>query len=130
MAAAPAPVLPLAAEPAAAAAAWLADLGPEDEAWKARVYLITFSRILPSTLAVGELQDLEALTRADVRDAVCDAWQRPLPDQAGRGRPRTEDGPRVLKLVVFRSRTAMAQSISTWPCNSLHRCVGRLQNVS
>ena len=75
MAAEAPPALPLAVEPEPAAAAFLAALGPEDAACKARVFLITCSRILPAALAEGDLQDLEGLTRADVRDAVSDAWQ-------------------------------------------------------
>lgn len=75
---------------------------------KCKVYLLTLSRPLPETLAAatGELQSLDALTRAELCNFVQQAFEDPAPHAAGGGRPREAQGPLVQKLVVFKEAHA------------------------
>ena len=68
----------------------LASLGPESEL-NQRIYLATFSRVLPTEALGPAYRDLRDLSREDVGLMVKDALDDPLPTGAG-GRPRTEDG--------------------------------------
>ena len=79
-----------ASKQAAAAKQFLAELGEESalSTTKQQVYLVTFARILPNTLAEGNLQDITGLARADVGKALLDAF--------GEGS--------VAKLVVFQEQ--------------------------
>ena len=87
-------------------AAWAdgLDLGLEVDQ-PGTVYLGTFSRLLPSTLATApQLRDPSTMTREEIRDAVMDAWERPAPSPSG-GRPRAANaGPLIEKLVVVREK--------------------------
>ena len=86
----------------AATADWLQELGEEVADARPRVYLVTFSRLLPETMAAGGgLRDLAQLSRSDVLEAVRDSFEQPVPTAAG-GRPRQRQGPLVRKLVAFR----------------------------
>ena len=65
------------------------------------MYLLTFARVLAERLQRGGLKDVNALTREEVLACVMDAWGHPLRNPAG-GRPRSEqDGPLLLKVVVY-----------------------------
>ena len=71
-------------------AEFLASLGPETEL-NQRIYLVTISRVLPSTTGVAAYRDLSTLSREDVGRMVKDAFDDPIATRAG-GRPRGEDG--------------------------------------
>ena len=54
------------------------DLGVEVHDATAKVYLITFARLLPGTAPAAGLQPIEDFTRASIMHAVRDAWVNPL----------------------------------------------------
>ena len=80
---------------------WLETLGKEVANARCRVYLLSFSRLLPETLAAasGDLRSLDDLTRKELADLVKDAFEKPENSGAG-GRPRTREMPLVRKVVV------------------------------
>ena len=92
-------------------AAWAQSLviGPESTSQDrvGRVYLGTISRVLCSTLAASpHLSDPGTRRRDEVRDAVLDAWEKPLDSVRG-GRPRSDNGGGVVsKMLVARERHA------------------------
>ena len=91
-------------------AAIIQGMGAENQGCKNRVYLGTFSHLLPETIDVQGLLDPKDLTREQVARAVMDAWNNPIQSNRG-GRPRAAnaagtDGAVVEKLVVFREHHA------------------------
>ena len=62
-------------------AEWLESLGTEVTNARCKVYLLTFSRLLPETLQAmsGELRSLERLTRKQLVKFVRDAFENPGP---------------------------------------------------
>jgi len=82
---------------------FLDKLGSETQDAHKFFYLITFSRILPETLAAaaGNLRDAASLTRQQIAAAVKNAFNNPLPPVGGGGRPRGRMQNVVKKLVVF-----------------------------
>ena len=79
----------------------LASLGPETEL-NQRIYLVTFSRVLPTVAGEQGCRDLSDLSREDVGLMVKDAVDNPLAAGGG-GRPRADDGTsRVEFLAVAR----------------------------
>ena len=86
-----------------AAQIFVSELGDECCPNKAKrhVYLVTFSRILPGSLAAEQLADVSVWTRVDLADAVLASFNKPtaVSDAA------SSDGI-VEKLVVFRETHA------------------------
>ena len=80
------------------------DLGPDDgeTAKVGTVYLITFARLLRAADVSFELRNPTTLTRQDILDAVLDALENPIRNRFATGRPREQEGPFVLKLLVVR----------------------------
>ena len=82
------------------------DMGSEEVSTKRRVYLGTFSHVLPETAEIQGLCDPSALSREDVAGYVRDAWDNPCASRAGRprGSAQAELTPASLvdKLIVFR----------------------------
>ena len=78
-------------------------LGEEDDKARKFFYLITFSRILPETLAVagGALRDVATLQRKEIGRLVLNAFNEPLPPMGGGGRPRRDSKGVVRKIAVF-----------------------------
>ena len=71
------------------------------------VYLVTVSRVLDATLPDGrQYRDLGTMSRADVGNAVANAFNDPVPAGSAGGRPRNEhDGePLVSMVVVFQEQ--------------------------
>ena len=70
------------------------DLQEDVKAHARTVYLVTFSRVLDSTLQnSGHLRSVEDLSREEVRAALIDALENPDVNHVGGGRPREdEDG--------------------------------------
>ena len=96
-------------EPAAAAEQeWLATVGEEVANHTCKVYLLSFSRLLPETLqaAAGELRSLEDLTKEQLCVFVRNAFESPAQNGGLGGRPRTDDTPLVQKLVVVKEAHA------------------------
>ena len=80
---------------------WAHSLGIGDELAddSVSVYLVTLARVLASTLAERpDLRDPSSLSREEVRSAVADSLENPMAQIMG-GRPRTIDGPLVLKML-------------------------------
>ena len=79
---------------------WLEHLGEEVPGARCQVYLLSFSRLLPDTLASsnGQLRSLDGLTKDELVDFVRDAFENP--ENAVAGRPRQREGPLVRKVVV------------------------------
>lgn len=76
------------------------DLRGEQAGSIQRVYLITISRVLDALLPDGsEYKDLRLLSRADVGDAIRDAFDNVLPTGQA-GRPRQAGGSSVVSFVV------------------------------
>ena len=61
-------------------------LGSEDGGRKERVYLGTFSRVLPETRDMQGLRDVADLSRQELADCIRDSWNNPV--NVGAGRPR------------------------------------------
>jgi len=83
--------------------------GQEDVNAHARtVYLVTFSRILNSTLEnTAHLRNLENLSREEVKACVINALEDPEPNRVAGGRPRSdEDKLTVEKVIVVRETHA------------------------
>ena len=78
-------------------------LGSEDDSKKTQVHFITFSRLLPGTVELRDLRDLESMSREDIACCVWKAFDEPL--AAGRGRPPTATE-LVRKIAVFREEHA------------------------
>ena len=76
----------------------LSSLGPETEL-NQRIYLVTMSRVLPTTVGLGPYRDLTTVTREDVGQMVKDAFDDPLATGAG-GRPRAADRPSCVKFIA------------------------------
>ena len=111
MAAVAVPIAPAAAAPVALPTPeqeWLATVGEELPNHACKVYLLSFSRVLPETLqaSAGELRSLEGLTRDQLCEFVRDSFANPAQNGALGGRPREEDTPLVLKLVVVKEAHA------------------------
>ena len=81
---------------------WLEQATPADVDARLKVYLISFSRLLPETLvgAQGGLRSLDTLTRRQLAEFVKDAFESPAGSESGAGRPRERDGPLLRKVVV------------------------------
>eukprot|EP00973_Karenia_brevis_P020463 2810438-Karenia_brevis.AAC.1 len=83
---------------------WLDKVGLEQEDRNALldVYLITFARALPDTMASqANIRDVTLFDRKQLLDAVIDSVQHPLASNQG-GRPRSRQGPLIMKAVVFK----------------------------
>ena len=91
----------MAAVEAATPPPWLQALGKEVTDARCCVYLLSFSRLLPATLAdaAGQLRSLDELTKAELADFVRDAFENPQYASAA-VRPRTRETPLVRKIVV------------------------------
>ena len=74
---------------------------PEVASYANKVYLVTLSRVLSSTLASRpDLRGPGTLDREEICRALFDAFEIPMVKSRG-GRPRPEDGgPRILKSLV------------------------------
>ena len=80
---------------------WLDAVAASDVTVRNRVYLLSFSRLLPETLvgAQGGLRSLNTLTRRQLADFIREAFENPAESDRG-GRPRAREGPLVRKVVV------------------------------
>ena len=79
--------------PAQRMAKIIEDLGQENKGAKQYVYLVTLSRVLPDTLAQGNLKDVTGMDRESVGECVRKAFDDPLhpaSGEPGRKRQRTE----------------------------------------
>ena len=81
----------------------LKELGQENGSRKTQVHLLTFSRLLPGTAEVRNLQDVTEMSRKDLACCVWKAFDEPL--GSGYGRPPAS-GALVRKMVVFREQHA------------------------
>lgn len=86
------------------------DIDPQEDvkAHARKVYLVTFSRILESTLQnSAHLRSPEDLSREEVRGALVDALENPDVNHVGGGRPRDDENRlTVLKALVVREMHA------------------------
>ena len=82
---------------------WLREIGAQEEDARCLVYLVTFSRLLPGTLAAaqGELRGWDRLSRKTILSVVRDSFEKPEVGAAG-GRPSQPGEPVVCKLVAVR----------------------------
>lgn len=72
---------------------YLNTLGEEKADAKFRFYLISISRVLPTTRNESDLRDVCAMTRAAIGDCVKEAIENPVTTTGRPGRPRGEAPP-------------------------------------
>ena len=81
--------------------------GKESKGAKQYVYLVTFSHLLPTTLAAGDFKDIANIGRDEIAECVRKAFDDPLPAASGQpGRKRQRTDGLVKKLVVFKESHA------------------------
>jgi hypothetical protein len=82
-------------------AAVLEDLGKEVSSKKTQIHFLTFSRVLPETLASTSLKDITKMSREEIANCVWKAFDDPLANASGQGRPCTRSEGLVTKMVVL-----------------------------
>ena len=92
-------------------------LGSEDGGRKERVYLGTFSRVLPETRDMQGLRDVADLSRQELADCIRDSWNNPVNVGAGRPRQVEPDEAEIQevidKMVVVREAHASGMCTAT-----------------
>jgi len=87
---------------------WVEALNPSAPNARLKVYIVSFSRLLPETLvgAQGGLRSLDELTRAQVAEFVRESFENPAANETAGGRPRAREEPLVRKVVVAAEKHA------------------------